>query len=336
MPFPIIRLVGKAILGKIVNDRHRQAVSTLSPEVRLGCLPPEPEQQRKLVYLDDFYEPSARGIPLPTETNWRERAAVPLARMYMNDKLGCCVWSGKAHALGVWSANDSDAGGIVEATDNEIVTQYQGVCGPQDAGCVITRVLDYMMQNGMLAGGKRYFLDGYAAVAHTNKDLVRAVAALGGASTIGIQLPASWTKEDIWDVTSSQILGGHDVTPVDVTEEGVIVSSWGRLYTMTWRAFLSSRWVTEFYFLLSPLWYGPDKLSPSGFNEVELRKALATFKAGGLPDLGGGGPTPPAPSAGRLFDLDFTAMGGRKRGQQFQGTAKILRSPRPIRSPRQP
>jgi len=237
----------------------------------------------------------------------------------------CCVMSGKAHNLGVWSANDPDSGGVVEATDDEIKQQYSSVCGPNDQGCVITDVLGYMVRTGLQAGGKRYLLDGYAAVDHTNKLLVQTLQAIGGASTVGINLPADWTKSDVWDVTSSAILGGHDVSVLDFSEEGVFVSSWGRIYRVTWRAFLSTRWVREYYYLLSPLWYGPDEMAPSGFDAAGLKRALEVFRRGGIPDYpppDGPAPGPPAPELQKLYDVDFTAMGGRKQGQWWQSQAK--------------
>jgi len=245
--------------------------------------------------------------------------------MYLNDRLGICVFAGKAHNLGVWSANDPDSGGIVEAEDSELEQQYHQVCGPGDNGCVITDVLGYQTRTGILAGGKRYKLDAYCAVDHTNKLLVQTLQAIGGAASIGINLPADWTKNAVWDVTSSAILGGHDVSPIDFSEEGVIVSSWGRLYTVTWRAFLSTRWVREYYYLLSPLWYGPDEMAPSGFDAAGLKRALEVFRRGGIPDYPppeGPAPGPPAPELQKLFDLDFTAMNGRRKGEWFQVQAK--------------
>jgi len=321
---PTITLSGAGARGVEVAMDHAALVAVLPLTVRLGCLPPRPLMAKYLVWLDDHFEPSRAPTP-PASTNWREKAAIPLARMYLNDKYGDCVIAGKAHCLGLWSANDPDSGGTVEATDDEIYSQYTSVCGPGDRGCVITDVLGYMTRTGFQAGGKRYLLDGYAAVDHTNQLLVKTLQAIGGASTIGINLPSDWTRNAVWDVTSSAILGGHDVSPIDFDETGVYVSSWGRIYCVTWRAFLSPRWVREYYYLLSPLWYGPDEMAPSGFDAAGLKRALEVFKRGGIPDYPppeGPAPGPPAPEFTKVYDVDFTAMNGRKRGQWWQSQAK--------------
>ena len=321
---PTITLSGPGAAGVSVAEDHAALIRALSPTVRLGCLPPRPLMARYLVWLDDHFEPSRAPAP-PASTNWRAAAAVPLARMYCNDRLGCCVMAGKAHNLGVWSANDPDSGGTVEATDDEIESQYRSVCGPNDQGCVITDVLGYLMRTGFQASGQRYRLDGYCAVDHTNQLLVKTLQAIGGAASIGINLPADWTRSDVWDVTSSKILGGHDVSVLDFDATGVYVSSWGRIYLVTWRAFLSTRWVREYYYQLSPLWYGPDEMAPSGFDAAQLKQALEVFRRGGIPDYPApDGPSPgPAPAeVGKLFDLDFTAMNGRRKGEWFQVQAK--------------
>jgi hypothetical protein len=288
MGVPSVVLAGPAREGIVVHDEHARALASaaLPVKVRLGRLPPRPEAQRRLVHLEDYFAP-ARGTAPPASTNWRAKAAVALARMYLNDLRGCCVISGKAHGLGVWSANDPDSGGIVQATDQEIDSQYVGIC-------VITDVFDYMVRTGLVAGGKRYTLDGYAAVNWANKLLVQTVQVMGGASTIGIDLPEEWTRAAVWRVTSSQIVGGHDVTPIDYDGQGVYISSWGRVYLIEWPAFLSTRWVREMYYLAAPLWYGPDRLAPNGIDAARLDAALAAFRSGGIPDIGPG-PVPPPP-----------------------------------------
>lgn len=294
MTVPTVTLTGSAAQGVHTDgENYRRAVASLPQAVRLGRKPPRPEVKMRVPHLGDFLE---KKVPTPPKsTNWREKAAASMARMYLNDRYGCCVISGKAHALGVWAANDPDSGGIVLADDAEISKQYFGICGPGDNGCVITDVLDVMVRQGFTAGGKSYKLDGYCAVDWTNDLLVKMALAIGGATTIGINLPAAWTSDAVWDVTTTRIVGGHDVTPIDYDDTGVYVSSWGRIYRITWPAFKSTRWLEEMYFLAAPLWYGTDKMTPAGINAEALLAALATFKGGGIPDLGPPTPPPPPP-----------------------------------------
>ena len=184
------------------------------------------------------------GAAPPPQTNYREKAAQSLARMYCNDQLGCCVVSGKMHSLGLWSGNDTDmAGGIILATDDEVKSQYRTICGPGDNGCIITRVLDVMRSKGLVANGKYYTIDAYVRCDNWDQRLTETAQYLFGASTIGIQLPKEWTQSDVWDITSSPMVGGHDVTALDCDNEGVFISSWGRLYKMTWAALMSKKYI---------------------------------------------------------------------------------------------
>ncbi len=161
MPVPTIQLTGSACFG--VGPARPSAeveaiVAGLPQYVCLGRIRPKamPPALRLAAYLDE----GAMSPPLPTSINRRDAAAKSIARMYLNDQLGDCVIAGKGHALGVWSANDSDSGGVVLATDAEIKQQYQAICGPGDNGCVITNVLDVMRSKGFQAGGKLYKIDG--------------------------------------------------------------------------------------------------------------------------------------------------------------------------------
>lgn len=286
---PTVTLTGEALLGVALDgEAHRRAVAQLPQAVKLGRV--RAKSRRNVVHLADFVDLAAADPP--PAADYYTKAAASLTRMYLNDQLGCCVVSGKAHSFGVWSANDSDSGGVIQATDQEVLSQYRRWCGHlgNDSGCIIDEVLTRILNEGMVLGGKTYRIDGFAAVDHTSKKLVQVALLLTGSATIGINLPAAWTNSDVWDVTNSRIVGGHDVSVVGYDERGVYVSSWGRVYLMTWAAFLSTRWVEEMYVVLSDVWYGPDRMSPAGLDAAALKAALDRFKSGGIPDW-----VPPAP-----------------------------------------
>jgi hypothetical protein len=204
-----------------------------------------------------------------------------------------CVIASKMHALGVWSGNES--GNVVLATDQEVHQQYQGICGPGDNGCIITAVLDVMRSRGLQAGGKLYKIDGYVACDWTDALQVKVAIAIFGASTIGINLPEAWTRDAVWDVTNTKIVGGHDVSPIDFDQDGVFVSSWGRVYKITWRAFTSRVWLEEMYVMLAPLWYEKDQVAPSGIRVETLKADLAKIGRGETPDVGPSPPPGPGP-----------------------------------------
>lgn len=283
--------------------------------------------------------PAEPFAAMPDRIDWSPAAAQSLGRMYANDRMGCCVISGKMHAIGVWTANDSDSGGEVQASDAEVVQQYQSICGPGDRGCYVSRVLDVMTRDGLVANGERYKLDGYVSVEHTQRDQVRAAVALFGSLTLGFNLPESWASSNVWDVTTSRIVGGHDVTIVGYEPRGVFVSSWGRIYLMTWAALEHQRYVEEMYALLAPAWYNADTIAPSGLDVAGLRAALTAIGGGQVPPVPDPTPptppvppdpptppTPPVPERPVVYDIAGVIEGGGLLGRA--GTFRGVATPR--------
>ncbi len=289
-----VELSGGGVLG-IHAPGLRAVLEQLPVSVKLGRKPPT--MGLHAPRFSAHFDQTAMTQAPPASTNRRTTAAAALARMYLNDTLGCCVIASKAHALGLWAGAESALD--VEAADAEIRQQYTGICGPGDNGCVITDVLNVMKSTGFLAGGKHYPIDGYVAVDWTNQLEVQVVTVVYGASCIGINLPQAWTTAAVWDVPTgagAQIVGGHDVCPVDYAPEGVYVSSWGRIYLMTWAAFQSRTWVEEMYAMLAPLWYAQGNMSPYGINAATLKADMVALQGGTIPDPGPGpGPKPPLP-----------------------------------------
>ncbi len=256
-------------------------------EVKLGRIKPAFPRQDIPKFAKYLNRPAS--VAPPDVVDYAPKAMASISRMYKNDQLGCCVISGKMHQIGLWSGNDADSGGIVLATDNEVVSQYQGICGPGDNGCVITDVLDVMRTKGLTAGGKAYKIDGYVSVDSKNKLQLQTAIDLFGSVTFGIDLPSAWLNTDdgeLWDVTSTRIVGGHDVPAVGYNTQGVVIATWAGRRTITWAALASNKWITETYAELAPLWYGNDKLAPSGVDVVALQADLATLGGGGVPPIG--------------------------------------------------
>ena len=276
-----ITLCGSALTGIDPGmPGHMAAVASLPQTVCLGRTRPKARPQALRL---SSYSPSL--LTVPGSTNWRAKAGASIARMYLNDIYGDCVFASKAHWLGITSANDSDSGGTILATDAEIKQQYFDYTGGSDSGAVITDVLDIMKAKGFLAGGKLWKIDGYVSVDWTRKDLTQAAQAIFGPSCIGINLPQAWTQNAVWDVTNTPIVGDHDVAPIDFDASGVYVASWGRVYLITWNAWLSTRWLEEYYALLGPEWYNADGLAPSGIDVTTLKLDLTKLSGGILPDV---------------------------------------------------
>lgn len=290
-------LSGEALQG--VESGSVASLAAIPQQVRLGRKrrKSHPSSLRLGAYLNEA------AAKLPPSTNRRNKASSALARMYGNDTYGDCVIAGKAHLLGLWAAADESLD--VEATDTEILSQYQSICGPGDNGCVITDVLDVMRSRGFVMGGKTYTIDGYVSIDWHNKLEIQVALYLLGGLTIGINLPQAWTQQSIWDVTNTRIVGGHDVTVLDYDEKGVYVASWARVYLLTWAALTSTKWVEECYAILGPLWYGTDRVAPSGVNVDGLKVDLDKLGKGIIPPLPDvvDPPTPPNPSTGEIVTL---------------------------------
>lgn len=285
MPVPTITLRGSALRGTHGPLSTRMFAANLVETVKLGRIRPKsrPQALRLAVYMSTASAP-------PDTVDYYTKAAASISHMYLNDTYGDCVIAGKYHAEGVWSANEG--GTAVTGSDQEVYSAYQTICGPGDNGCVITDVLDYFKNKGLSFNGVTKKIDGYVAIDWTNKLQVQVALYLFGAITIGINLPEAWTSSAIWDVTNTQIVGGHDVTVVGYNSQGVQISSWGRVYTITWPAFTDRRWLEESYAILAPDWYSKANVSPCGVDLSTLQADLAKLGSGTIPPID---PTPVPP-----------------------------------------
>lgn len=226
------------------------------------------------------------AAPAPPSHDLSPKAVESLKRMYMNDRYGCCVITGKAHADGVWSANDNAP--IILASDAEITNAYFGICGPGDNGCYIPAVLDVMKSKGIMFGGKLRKIAGWVAGDPSDIEECKVGCILFGGFCIGFNVPAEWMQigdGGTWDTPiSGRFVGGHDVQIVGYDTIGVKLSTWGGLRTMTWRAFTNPRIVDELYYMLSPDWTNDDRLAPNGIDVEGLVNRLSIIGTGEVPD----------------------------------------------------
>jgi hypothetical protein len=261
--------------------------------VRLGRVRPDVRPQA--LRLGAFLDKSAK--PPPDQIDYLTKAA-GIDRMYGNGDFGCCVWSGKAHAAGIWSGNDGAP--PVLATEREVIDQYLAYTGGRDVGSVITEVLEIFRTRGITMGGVKHKIDGWVAIDNRDPNESKiGLLSLGG-GCVGFNVPGEWMNTPnggIWDTPRSySFVGGHDVEAIDYNRTGVRVATWAGTRTITWRAFADPRIVDEFYGMLSGDWYNSDLLAPNGIDVSRLKAFLAAFaNHGDLPDWEPNNPPPPPP-----------------------------------------
>jgi hypothetical protein len=163
----------------------------------------------------------------------------------------------------------------------------------------VTNVLDHFKSKGLTIGGKVHKIDGYVSVNNTNKLECQVAIDLFGVLVIAVNLPGGWESSDVWDVTNSGFVGGHCVTVCGYHEQGLMISTWGKIVTMTWEAFMSPDYVVEAYPPLSPDWTSVAGMSPYGVKVDALTADLALLEQGNIPPLDptpGPGPNPLPPN----------------------------------------
>lgn len=300
----VFQLTGSAIEGygpKLLattpglSPALRQALSVdaskLPTQVCFGRIRPDPDEFPRHLSFSRYVNLGA--APPPVVVDYSAKAMSSLNRILRNDVKGCCVISAKGHSLGVWSANDNQP--IIIPTDAEIDAAYARLAyvPGTDSGCVIKDVLSKFRTEGIQFGGAIRKIDGYVTVNWTDKTLWQMATYLLGSLSVGFLVPQAWLNSSVWDDTNSAIAGGHCVTPIGYNADGVLVSSWGRLYLWLWRSFLSRRYMDEAYAMLSPNWYNSDKLSPAGFDVTKLQADLAKIGNGTVPTIDPVTPPPP-------------------------------------------
>lgn len=286
---PTIKLTGPAALGVTDNRVFRAFSAALLPTtVKLGRVDPPEWKKAKVAKAAHYF----RGrIPLPDAVDYTPKAMASIGRMYANDQLGDCVVADCYHSVGVWSGNDDDTPGCVTVNDNEVVQVYNRLkAGPGDSGCIIVDVLDAWKNQGIPVNGVVNRLDAYAALDPTDQYSYQLGVYEFGRVRIGVNLPGDWTQNDTWDITNSGFVGGHDIPVVRWDRDYAYVSSWGRIYRITWRALLSGRYCTEAYIEVNPYWYGVNKKTITG---VDVQRLIADNNA--FPNVDPGPVVPPTP-----------------------------------------
>jgi hypothetical protein len=234
----------------------------------------------------------ATSLPTPPASADYSTAAAPvLSLVYLNDQLGDCVIAGAYHVTGVETGN---AGDLFTASDSQIVADYSAIGGyipgdeSTDNGCDESTALDYWTKTGFQNGTK---LLGWLAVDATNQTLVMQALDLFENLFLGLELPTSYVTPFpsasgfVWDIDQPNPSNGHCVVAVGYTEQGLTISTWGMLGTLTWAA-LAALCVESAGGQLSVM-LSPDQVAkgivkaPNGFAWSDLEADFAALGGNG-------------------------------------------------------
>lgn len=244
--------------------------------VRLGKLPVRHDVRTlQLARYVDTAE-----LPAPPAA-YDEAAHVPDWPMYANDRIGDCTCAAAGHMIEAWTAASS--GTPVEVSEAAVLTAFDHVKVVDPAtgeeGAVELDVLKFWRKTGV--GGHR--IGAFAAVPVHDRGLVRTASYLFGGVYIGLALPATAQRQEVWDWTGSLTgparpgsWGGHAVDVVGYDADALTVVTWGSLKRMTWAFW--DRYVDECYGLLSTDFLAHGK-APNGFALAELKADLALVTA---------------------------------------------------------
>jgi hypothetical protein len=256
----------------MIHDGRTMKLGRIRPRARPNAL-------RLGAYFD-----ITQAVTPRVEVDYYTKAMPAIKQVLGNDQQGDCTVASIMHRIGVMTAYGIGTPAI--GTDEEALSQYHAIGGPGDNGLVITDVLDWAKSHGFTVGGQVHKIDGYVSLNWTNKVLTQvAIDVLGGA-TLGVALPQAWASSpDVWDVTNSGIVGGHDIPIVGYDADGVVIATWGGLRTITWAAFLSDRYVDEAYVCLGEDWFAKANQSPNGIDVQTLRDDMDKISGGTIPPL---------------------------------------------------
>ena len=233
-----------------MTDHSNMKLGKLSPRIDSRTL-------RLAKYLKD--------LPPPPDSKDNTRGIADWGMM-LNDDLGDCTIAACAHAVQVWTAN---SGTEVTIPDADVLKYYEDWDGyvpsdpNTDQGGVEIDVLNLWRKNGF---------SGHQLLAYVDPDpkdilhIKQSIVLFGGVY-IGLALPLSAQKQEVWDVQKSNWLvrlfssgsssdenepgswGGHAVFVPAYNQTGPVCITWGQLKQMTWAFWL--KYCDEAHTLLS-------------------------------------------------------------------------------------
>lgn len=189
---------------------------------------------------DLLFKNLMRAVPVPPFYNWDEAhpGVIVPTPMFNNDRLGCCVMSGRAHQTLRFEYAEQKQ--VITITDKEVEAEYLKETGGQDSGLVVSRSLNTWRRSGWRAGGKLYKIQGYSRIDLYNRSQVKAAIYSDLGVGIGFAVPTSAMKQfddnQPWTVVPEEgsSLGGHYVFCLGYDTDWITCVTWGRRQRMSW------------------------------------------------------------------------------------------------------
>jgi hypothetical protein len=219
--------------------------------------------------------------PPPAAADWTH--GIDNWGMMLNDTLGDCTIAGRQHAIQVWSVN---LGNEITLPDADALAAYEQWCGynPDDSstdqgGIELDVLTDWKQKGGSLDG---HPLLAFADPKPARLIEIRQSIALFGGVYIGLSLPLTAQKQDVWDVVPNGgddaepgSWGGHAVFVPKYDANGFTCITWGQPKIITlafWK-----KYCDEAHTLLSPDWIAAQG-APSGFDLSQLQADLKAIR----------------------------------------------------------
>ena len=217
--------------------------------------------------------------PPPPAADWTK--GIASWGMMLNDTLGDCTIAGVGHAVQVWTPNTGAEVTVPDSTIESYYEQWDGYVpgNPNtDNGGVELDVLNDWQKNGFAGHSLVAFADPKPAKL---VEIHQSIALFGGVY-IGLSLPLTAQKQDVWDVVPKGganakpgSWGGHCVYVPRYDQSGFTCITWGQQKTMTlafWK-----KYCDEAHTLLGQDWLTA-KGSPQGFDQAQLLIDLKAIK----------------------------------------------------------
>jgi hypothetical protein len=214
-------------------------------QIKLGCN--RPVHPPKLMLRDYLAAKELPGTPI--DIDYSKDAMPSLNLVYMNDSLGDCVVAGCSHLDGVLTGN-ATSGTPVTFTSPQIEAMYTGMSGgvfnpndpSTDQGCDPETAFQWWQSNGLLPDGS-HKIAGWLGIDATNEVEIRAAIWFFENVCPVYELPDAWINPPpaangfVWDVAGPpDPNNGHFTLGMGCSKQGITLSTWGMLGTLTYAA----------------------------------------------------------------------------------------------------